>query len=100
MKRWLFWLTYLNPLYYGYEALFANEFSRINLKCDSSYIIPTNLPQAGITSYPSGVGPNQMCALPGSKTGSDVVTGTDYMHVAFQYSYSHVWRNFGILIAW
>lgn len=100
MKRWLFWISYLNPLYYGYEALFANEFSRITLTCDSNYIIPTNIPAAGITSYPSGVGPNQMCALPGSTPGSGVVTGTAYMETAFQYSKSHIWRNYGVLIGW
>lgn len=46
MKRWLFWIfctsrrragnapancADLNPLSYGYEAIFANEFSRINV---------------------------------------------------------------------
>lgn len=87
-------------MFYGYEALFANEFSRITLDCDSAYIIPTNIPQAGITKYPSGVGPNQMCSLPGSHPGSGVVTGTDYMHAAFQYSKAHIWRNYGVLIGW
>ena len=52
MKRWLFWLFYLNPLSYGYEAIFANEFSRINLTCDGSNIIPRNLPAMGITGFP------------------------------------------------
>lgn len=66
MKRWLFWIYYLNPLSYGYEAIFANEFSRINvgshvwlqnsadsqLTCDSAYTIPRNIPAAGITGYP------------------------------------------------
>lgn len=31
MKRWLFWIYYLNPLSYAYEAIFANEFSRIDV---------------------------------------------------------------------
>ena len=31
MKRWLFWLFYLNPLSYAYEALFANEFGRLQV---------------------------------------------------------------------
>ncbi|CAK9786637.1 ATP-binding cassette transporter [Cutaneotrichosporon oleaginosum] len=100
MKRWLFWISYLNPLYYGYEALFANEFSRITMRCDANYIIPTNIPQLGITGYPSGVGPNQMCALPGSSPGTDMVTGTAYMAAGFQYSKAHIWRNFGVLIGW
>lgn len=36
MKRWLFWLFYLNPLSYGYEAIFANEFSRIDVSSEIS----------------------------------------------------------------
>jgi ATP-binding cassette subfamily G (WHITE) protein 2 (SNQ2) len=26
MKRWLFWIYYLNPLSYGFESLMVNEF--------------------------------------------------------------------------
>lgn len=35
MKRWLFWLFYLNPLSYAYEALFANEFGRLQVSSPS-----------------------------------------------------------------
>lgn len=98
MKRWLFWLFYLNPLSYGYEAIFANEFSRIDLTCDNSYIIPRNIPAAGITGFPDNVGPNQLCSISGSVAGQNVVSGNDYMAAAFQYTKSHIWRNFGILI--
>jgi len=97
MKRWLFWLTYLNPLYYGYEAIFANEFHRLTLKCNGAYVIPRNIPGV-IEGFFDGVGPNQMCSLPGAIPGNDFVTGTDYMHAAFRYSKAHIWRNFGILI--
>ncbi|ORY35845.1 ABC-2 type transporter-domain-containing protein [Naematelia encephala] len=98
MKRWLFWLFYLNPLSYGYEAIFANEFSRIDLTCDTSYIIPHNIPAAGITGFPDTVGPNQLCSLAGSVAGQNSVTGSDYMNAAFQYRKDHIWRNYGILL--
>ncbi|WVR08472.1 hypothetical protein IAU60_005527 [Kwoniella sp. DSM 27419] len=98
MKRWLFWLFYLNPLSYGYEAIFANEFSRINLQCDGNYIIPRNIPAAGITGYPDTVGPNQLCSLMGSTPGSNQVSGSAYMNAGYSYSKSHIWRNYGILI--
>nr|ODN90094.1 ATP-binding cassette transporter [Cryptococcus depauperatus CBS 7841] len=98
MKRWLFWIFYLNPLSYGYEAIFANEFSRINLTCDSSYTIPRNIPSAGITGYPDTLGPNQMCSIFGSSPGNPQVSGSAYMAVGYDYHKSHIWRNFGILI--
>ncbi|GFZ48255.1 hypothetical protein JCM24511_06003 [Saitozyma sp. JCM 24511] len=98
MKRWLFWIFYLNPLSYGYEAIFANEFSRINLTCDSAYIIPRNIPTAGITGFPDTVGPNQLCGLTSAQAGQAVISGTQYMNAAFEYYKSHIWRNYGILL--
>ncbi|EIW69828.1 hypothetical protein TREMEDRAFT_43505 [Tremella mesenterica DSM 1558] len=98
MKRWLFWIYYLNPLSYGYEAIFANEFSRIDLTCDGAYILPRNIPSLGITGFSDTVGPNQLCSISGSTAGQGVVTGTSYMNAAFQYEKAHIWRNYGILI--
>lgn len=98
MKRWLFWLFYLNPLSYGYEAIFANEFSRISFTCDSSYIVPRNVPSAGITGFPDQVGQYQLCTLPGSVVGQSVVSGSAYAQTAFQYTKAHIWRNYGILL--
>lgn len=98
MKRWLFWLYYLNPLNYGYEMIFANEFSRINLTCDSTYVISRNIPEAGITGFPNNVGPNQLCSLFGSGVGQHSVTGTDSMYAGYEYKKNHIWRNFGILL--
>lgn len=99
MKRWLFWLFYLNPLSYGYEAIFANEFSRIQMTCDQAYTIPRNIPEAGITGFPdNGVGPNQLCSITGAGVGQNTVDGNDYMSAGYSYSKAHIWRNFGILI--
>ena len=52
MKRWLFWIYYLNPLSYGYEAIFANEFSRLQVRhltkglthADPSSLATTRIP--------------------------------------------------------
>ena len=99
MKRWLFWLFYLNPLSYGYEAIFANEFSRLQLTCDQAYTIPRNIPQAGITGFPdNGVGPNQLCSIQGAGVGQNTVDGNAYMNIGYSYTKAHIWRNFGILI--
>lgn len=45
------------------------------------------------------VGPNQLCSIAGSVAGQNTVTGTAYMQAAFQYRHDHIWRNFGILLA-
>ncbi|WOO79751.1 ABC transporter G family member 14 [Vanrija pseudolonga] len=98
MKRWLFWLYYLNPLSYGYEAIFANEFYRIDMICDNNYIIPRNIPAANVTGFPDTVGPNQLCSIAGSVAGQSLVTGSQYMYDGFRFEKAHMWRNFGILI--
>lgn len=40
MPRWLFWISYLNPVYYSFEALMINEFNGLNLRCVDSNITP------------------------------------------------------------
>mgnify|MGYP001599324460 FL=1 len=60
-----------------------NEFGRIDLVCDGSYITPFNV--GGLTKYPLALGPNQVCTLPGSVGGNPFVPGADYIRAAFEY---------------
>ncbi|KAL7416336.1 putative ATP-binding cassette transporter [Mrakia frigida] len=97
MKRWLFWIYYINPLNYGFAALMIIEFSRVNLACDGAYIIPGN---AGVlTSYPDTIGDYSTCNLAGSVPGQSFVRGSDYILAGYEYRTQDLWRNFGILIA-
>ena len=68
----------------------ANEFYDLSMRCEPPYLVPQ--------------GPNvqpqyQSCALAGSRPGATNVDGANYIQAAFQYSRSHLWRNFGILWA-
>lgn len=50
-----------------------NEFQRINMLCDGTYIIPGN---AGVLDvYPNELGPNQVCNLFGAQPGQAQVSG-------------------------
>jgi len=42
---------------------------------------------------------NQGCAIAGAQPGSTQVSGTDYLSTALDFSVSHKWRNFGIVLA-
>ncbi|GAA5965734.1 hypothetical protein JCM21900_006739 [Sporobolomyces salmonicolor] len=95
--RWLFWISYLNPLQFGFSAAMSNEFKRINLLCDSTYILPHNL-NGAFPQYPSELGPNQVCTLAGSRPGNAYVAGRDYIQASFQYDIGEQWRNWGIVI--
>jgi len=54
---------------------------------------------------PSGTGyegvsiQNQACPVVGAIPGQAYVDGSRYVYLAFDYAYSHTWRNFGILVA-
>ncbi|KAJ5385846.1 hypothetical protein N7509_008387 [Penicillium cosmopolitanum] len=86
MHPWLSWIRWINPIYYTFEALIANEFHGKDYSCGS--IIP---------SY--GTGTNFICSTVGAVAGQDFVSGDAFIEQNYYYHYSHLWRNFGILIA-
>lgn len=90
MKRWLVWIYYINPVNYAFSALMSNEFKRLDIACVGPFILPNG------PGYPTTLGPNQICTLRGSKPGNPLVSGTDYVRAAFNYSTGDVWRNFAI----
>ncbi|KAK5166499.1 ATP-binding cassette transporter snq2 [Saxophila tyrrhenica] len=87
---WLRWIFYINALGLGFAAMMVNEFSRIDMTCEGTSLVP------------SGPGYNniehQVCTLQGSTAGSRFVSGTDYVQQAFQYSPGDLWRNWGIMV--
>lgn len=88
MKDWFSWIRYINPIFYAFEILIANEFHGREFTC--SEIVP---------SYTPLVGDSWICSIVGSVAGRRTVSGDAYIATNYRYYYSHVWRNFGILIA-
>lgn len=78
-----------SPLMYSMEALMINQFHGLELACSPSHIIP------GIPGISAA---NQACNLAGATPGSLKISGTEYIKT-FGYDPSHLWRNFGALIA-
>lgn len=68
---------------YAFAATMENEFSRINLLCDGAFIIPHNI--GNLTKYPTQLGSNQACILPGSTPGTAIISGSDYIRANFSY---------------
>lgn len=91
MHRWLFWISYINPVFYAFEALMINEFKRTLFTCSGSQITPAG------RGYPAGLGPYQVCTIAGATPGSTSIQGMDYLIATFQYKTSHLGRNIGIL---
>ncbi|KAJ5674748.1 ABC multidrug transporter atrF [Penicillium maclennaniae] len=87
---WFGWLFYVNPISYSYEAVLTNEFAGRTMQCAASQLVPQG----------PGVDPKyQGCALTGSSLGATEVPGTQYLSANFQFTRHHLWRNFGVVIA-
>ncbi|KAK7442419.1 hypothetical protein CaCOL14_001239 [Colletotrichum acutatum] len=88
MKGWLRWINYINPIAYAFESLVANEFNGRQFPCPSF-----------VPAYPNAAPNERTCSVAGAAPGADFVDGDFYMNATFSYYKSHIWRNFGILIA-
>ncbi|QKX60078.1 uncharacterized protein TRUGW13939_07220 [Talaromyces rugulosus] len=88
---WFGWLFYVNPISYAYEAVLANEFSNRMMDCAPSMLVPLSGP--GIDSN------YQSCSLTGSQLNEKSVSGAAYLETSFGFTRGHLWRNFGVVIA-
>jgi len=88
MKVWFSWIRYINPVFYAFEILIANEFHGREFTC--SGFVP---------AYPNLQGDQFVCSIAGAVAGRRTVNGDSYIAANYEYYYSHVWRNFGILLA-
>ncbi|XDG06936.1 hypothetical protein ABKA04_006551 [Annulohypoxylon sp. FPYF3050] len=88
MGAWFGWLRWLNPVFYAFEILVANEFHNREFNCITF-----------IPDYKNATGNEFICSAVGAQAGKLTVNGDDYISANYEYYFSHVWRNFGILIA-
>jgi ATP-binding cassette, subfamily G (WHITE), member 2, PDR len=91
MHPWFRWLNYLDPVAYAFEALMINEFHGRDFPCSS--FVPTGPGYADVTPE------QQICSVTGAVANVAYVNGDAYIGTTFQYSRSHLWRNWGILVA-
>ncbi|KAH9474468.1 Brefeldin A resistance protein [Psilocybe cubensis] len=85
------WISYINPIFYAFEGIIVNEFHTLDGIC--STLVPSGPGYEGISLN------NQVCTVVGSQPGEERVDGARYLDLSFGYSYRHLWRNFGIVIA-
>jgi ABC-type multidrug transport system fused ATPase/permease subunit len=88
MHPWFGWIRFVNPIFYAFEILVANEFHGRRFVC--SQFVP---------AHPSFPGNSFICSSRGAVAGEETVSGDAFIAEAYQYYYSNVWRNFGILLA-
>lgn len=78
------WITWLQPLRYGFEAILTNEFHTLNAPC--SALVPRG------PSYENATLINQVCTAVGSISGESTVSGSRFVSLSYGYSYSNLWR--------
>ncbi|KAJ5391521.1 hypothetical protein N7509_007011 [Penicillium cosmopolitanum] len=77
---WFSWIRWINPVFYTFEALVANEFHGLH---------------PWISEFTRD---SFICAVRGAVAGERTVSGDAYIQTQYSYSYAHEWRNLGILI--
>lgn len=87
---WVGWLYYISPISYAFEAVISNEFAGRIMNCADAQLVPTG---------PGTIAANQGCDLTGAAVNAHTVTGAAYLETTYTYTRSHLWRNFGVLIA-
>ena len=92
MPGWSRWMNYINPINYAFEALMANEFNGREFNCVS--MVPFGEGYSDISPA------SQICSVIGSRLGSSVVMGQDYIVAAYDYRNANKWRNIGILFGY
>ncbi|KAM0324525.1 hypothetical protein ACHAQA_007910 [Verticillium albo-atrum] len=92
MQNWLGWLRWVNPIYYGLESVFLNEFVGVRFLCSS--FVPSG------PAYESVSASERACSVAGSVPGENFVDGAAYLLDAYGYKNAHRWRNLGVIIAY
>ncbi|KAH7114874.1 ABC-2 type transporter [Dactylonectria macrodidyma] len=88
MHDWFSWIRWINPIYYAFEILIANEFHGQRYDC-AEFVPP----------YSPLQGDSWICSTVGAVAGQRWVSGDDFIETNYEYYHSHTWRNFGILVA-
>jgi ATP-binding cassette subfamily G (WHITE) protein 2 (SNQ2) len=92
MHPWLSWIYWVDPLAYAFQSLLDNEFHGKTIPCVNNNLIPNGPTYTNLA--------HQACSgVRGAPIGATSVTGDEYL-ASLSYSYSHLWRNLGIVWAW
>ncbi|GAB7349284.1 hypothetical protein MBLNU459_g8429t2 [Dothideomycetes sp. NU459] len=87
---WFGWIYYINPIAYSFEAVLTNEFSDRIMQCAPEQLVPRG----------PGIDPAfQGCSLSGAAVNARAVSGAGYLETTYSYTRKHLWRNFGVVIA-
>ncbi|WFD29917.1 hypothetical protein MSPP1_000931 [Malassezia sp. CBS 17886] len=90
MVVWWRWLSYCNPIAFGFEVLLANEFRGKTVDC--AQLVPAG------PSYMNVPLANKVCPIAGARPGEARINASDYIRISYGYTWANTNRNIGIII--
>ncbi|WFD22771.1 hypothetical protein MEQU1_001448 [Malassezia equina] len=95
MRPWWKWLSYCNPVAFGFEILLANEYRNKSFECIQ--MVPFDvMPGTNFNSRPEAY---KVCPITGAEPGNRMVSGERYLDLMYQFYWSNRSRNAGIIVA-
>ena len=93
MRVWWHWLSYCQPVAFGFEILLSNEYRGKKFLCEDAMLVPNG------PDYPNVNVQNQVCPVAGARPGERYVDGPTYLWQTYQFTWDNVRRNAGIVLA-
>ncbi|WFD34808.1 hypothetical protein MCUN1_001652 [Malassezia cuniculi] len=91
MRVWWKWLSYCQPVAFGFEILLSNEFRGSRFRCQN--MVPSG------EGYENVQPANQVCPVLGAQPGDEYVHGPTYLDQMYGFRWDHTSRNAVIVLA-
>lgn len=97
MRPWLKWFSYINPVYYAFEAMVVNEVRSRTIVTVFSLTLLTKFSgrEFDCTTFIPELSPSSsqfICSATGAATGRTTVSGDSYIAAEFGFENGHLWR--------
>ncbi|KAI3624284.1 hypothetical protein GLX27_003060 [Malassezia furfur] len=90
MMDWWRWLSYWNPVAFGFEILLANEYRGMQFRCKQ--LVPYG---EGFDDRPVA---NKVCPVAGAQPGDEYVDAPTYLDATYGFTWDHTVRNAMIVL--
>ncbi|WBW75480.1 plasma membrane brefeldin A efflux transporter Bfr1 [Schizosaccharomyces osmophilus] len=89
---WFRWISYVDPVQFGFASLMINEFKAQKYQCTSM------VPSGG--DYDNVSSEYKVCPITSAQPGQTTVDGSSYLYASFNYKTRQLWRNLAIIIGY
>ena len=95
MVVWWRWLSYCNPVAFGFELLLANEYRGLDFDCQQ--LVPYD-PPGGPNNWSHLSTANKVCPITAAESGRMKVNGPQYLLLTYGFTWDNAVRNAMIVL--